>query len=339
MPDRTAASAWVRNPFQRIQPLPRAPLLRKASAMYFLLRVGILLLVCAGGVGCSGQEDARFVDWNKRAPVALPRQEPAITYAYLPQYTHAVSFERHRRILEYLRQATGLPFRQVFPATFAEHMAMVERGDIDISFTNPFVYVLLHHRAGAQVFARAVEEEGGADFQGQVIVRADNAAITTLEDCRGKTWIAVEPTSAGGYLFPLALFHEHGITLDQFARVEFARGVGGKQEQVVLAVLSGAYDIGSIRKGTLDIVARRYDTSAIRVLAETPPYPGWLFCARKDLSPEVTQQVAQALTALRRPKDESILAPAGLTAIIPASHADYRPIEKLMHTLGMETVP
>ena len=307
--------------------------------MRSLLRLAVLLVVCLSGIGCSEGEDARFVDWNKRAPMALPRQEPAITYAYLPQYTHAVSFERHRRILEYLRQATGLPFRQVFPSTFAEHMAMVERGDIDISFTNPFVYVLLHHRAGAQVFARAVEEEGGADFQGQIIVRADNAAVTTLDDCRGKTWIAVEPTSAGGYLFPLALLHEHGITLDQFARVEFARGVGGKQEQVVLAVLSGAYDIGTIRKGTLNIVARRYDTSAIRVLAETPPYPGWLFCARKDLAPEVVDQVARALVALRLPDDADILTPAGLTAIIPATHADYRPIEKLMHTLGMETLP
>lgn len=299
----------------------------------------ILIFVIAIAFGCSDNENVRFVDWNKRAPVDLPRHEQAITYAYLPQYAHAVSFERHRRILYYLRQATGLPFRQVFPATFAEHMAMVERGDIDISFTNPFVYVLLHRRAGAQVFARAVEEDGGADFQGQVIVRKDNAAIQSLADCHNKTWIAVEPTSAGGYLFPLALFHAHGLTRESFARVEFARGVGGKQEQVVLAVLSGAYDIGSIRKGTLDIVAKRYDISAIRVLAETPPYPGWLFCARRDLNPEVVQQVAQALCSLRQPQDHDILSPAGLTAIIPARHADYQSIEELMRVLDMEDVP
>lgn len=299
----------------------------------------LALIMILGALGCSEQEDVRRVDWTKRAPMELPRQEPAITYAYLPQYAHAVSFERHRHLLEYLRQATGLPFRQVFPATFAEHMAMVEHGDIDISFTNPFVYVLLHRRAGAQVFARAVEEDGGADFQGQIIVRADNAAIRTLADCRGKTWMAVEPTSAGGYLFPLALFHEHGITTDQFARIDFAQGAGGKQEQVVLAVLSGAYDIGSIRKGTLDIVARRADVSTIRVLAETRPYPGWLFCARQGLAPEVTATIAQALFALRRPEHDSILAPAGLTAIIPATHADYQPIEDLMRTLGLEAAP
>lgn len=306
--------------------------------MKLLLRVSILLLFW-GNFGCSEGEEARFVDWNKRAPMALPRQEPAITYAYLPQYTHAVSFERHRRLLEYLRQTTGLPFRQVFPSTFAEHMAMVERGDIDISFTNPFVYVLLHHRAGAQAFARAVEEQGGADFQGQIIVRTDNAAITSLNDCQGKTWIAVDPTSAGGYLFPLALFHDHGITLEQFARVEFARGVGGKQEQVVLAVLSGAYDIGTIRKGTLDIVARRSDVSAIRVLAETPPYPGWLFCARRNLPQEVVDQIARSLVALRLPENADILTPAGLTAITPTTHADYRSIEKLMETLGLGANP
>ncbi len=316
-----------------------SPSQRGNSLCLLILRILFLGIVFVSLSGCSNDEEVRRVDWDKRAPMELPRQEPAITYAYLPQYAHAVSFERHRRLLEYLRQVTGLPFRQVFPSTFAEHMAMVARGDIDISFTNPFVYVLLHHRTGAQVFARAVEKDGGADFQGQIIVRADNAAIRSLADCRGKTWIAVEPTSAGGYLFPLALFHEHGITTNQFARIDFAQGAGGKQEQVVLAVLSGAYDIGSIRKGTLDIVARRFDTSPIRVLAETRPYPGWLFCARAGLPTEVVQTIAQALLALHRPEHEAILDPAGLSAIIAATHEDYRVIETLMRTLGIEVAP
>ncbi len=134
-----------------------------------------------------------------------PQRQEAITYAYLPQYSHTISFQRHRALLQYLRQTTGLPLRQIFPDTFDEHIAMVERGEIDISFSNPFVYIKLAE-LGSNAFARIVEPSGKPYFQGQVICRSDNPTIRKIEDCRGKRWIAVDPGSAGGYLFPLGLF-------------------------------------------------------------------------------------------------------------------------------------
>ena len=136
----------------------------------------LLLLLLACLTACSEDEPAVRVNLNRVESVAPPGPTEAITYAYLPQYSHSVSFERHRRLLEYLRHKTGLSLRQIFPNTFAEHIRMVERGEIDISFTNPFVYISLA-RLGSEAFARIVEADSGADFQGQVIVRADNPAI------------------------------------------------------------------------------------------------------------------------------------------------------------------
>ena len=176
---------------------------------------------------CAENEPAVKVDMSKVENIAPPGPTAAITYAYLPQYSHSVSFERHRRLLEYLRHKTGLSLRQIFPNTFAEHIKMVERGEIDISFTNPFVYTSLA-RHGSEAFARIVEPDAGADFEGQIIVRADNPAINTIEDCRGKRLIAVDPNSAGGYLYPLGLFFEYGITRDDFKEVAFMRICSGK---------------------------------------------------------------------------------------------------------------
>ena len=99
----------------------------------------LLLLLLA----CSDQESAVRVDMTKVENIPPPGRSEAVTYAYLPQYSHAVSFERHRHLVDYLHRATGLEIRQVFPGTFAEHISMVERGEIDISFTNPFVYISL----------------------------------------------------------------------------------------------------------------------------------------------------------------------------------------------------
>ena len=50
-----------------------------------------------------------------------------------------------------------------------------------------------------------------------------------------------------------------------------------------MSVYAGVYDIGTIRKGTLDVVGGKIDLGAIRVLAETRAYPGWVYSARKGL--------------------------------------------------------
>ncbi len=285
---------------------------------------------------CTENEPTVQVDMSKVESVSPPGPSAAITYAYLPQYSHSVSFERHRRLLEYLRHKTGLSLRQIFPDTFAEHIKMVERGEIDISFTNPFVYISLA-RFGSEAFARIVEPDGGADFQGQVIVRADNPAINRLEDCRGKRLIAVDPNSAGGYLYPIGLFYDHGMTRSDFQEIAFATGSGGRQEAVVLAVYTGAYDVGTIRKGTLDVVRDKIDLEQIRVLAESRPYPGWVYSVRKDFDPALKDKIARALLELdmSRPDDATVLSAAGMVDIIAARDEDYASIRELVRRLNL----
>lgn len=287
--------------------------------------------------GCSDEESVVQVDLSKRETVIAPQKQEAITYAYLPQYSHTVSFQRHRALLQYLREATGLPLRQIFPDTFDEHIKMVERGEIDISYSNPFVYLKLAD-AGADAFARIVEPTGEPYFRGQVIARNDNPTLQSIDDCRDKRWIAVDPGSAGGFLFPLGLFHDHDIQLADFETVDFAPGPGGKQEKVVLGVHAGAYDVGTIRKGTLDIVAGKIDLSEINVLAETRPYPGWVYAAREGMDPKVVGMIAHAMFELQYadPADRPILEAAGIRGIIPAKDADYGPVRDLVHKLGLE---
>ena len=300
---------------------------------FFLSLALLCLFVCAGGlVSCDDGEKAHEISLHRREELQAPAgQEEAVTYAYLPQYAHALSFERHQPLIAYLSQATGVPFRQVFPRSFEEHVEMFKRGEIDISFSNPFIYVKLAEN-GAKAFARVVEEGGTPDFRGQIIVRGDNRAITTIEDVRGKGWIAVDPLSAGGFLFPLGFFLERGIRPEDFREIAFAPGQGGKQENVVMAVYTGRYDIGTIREGTLDVLAERIDTGRLRVLAETPAYPGWVYAVRSDLDPKLTKWIGDAMFRLDidDPAHAAILKAAKIEGIIPATDEDYDPVRRLV---------
>ncbi len=294
-----------------------------------LLALAGLFLAC-----CSEGETARKVDFSKRQDLMPHLPRDGLTYAYLPQYSHTISYARHYRLVEHLRAVTGLPIRQVFPATFAEHIDMVQRGEIDISYVNPFAYLKMA-RSGAFAFARIIEPTGSPAFRGEIIVRADNPTIKTIEDCRGKRLMAVDPSSAGGFLFPMGLFLEHGVHLGDFAEVAFAPGPGGTQEKVVLAVHAGLYDVGVVRDGTLSLLADRIDISTIAVLGRSKAYPGWLFAARQGLAPEVVEAVSRALFSLsmNSPLDAPILEAAHIQAVIPARDAEYEPVRELVARL------
>jgi phosphonate transport system substrate-binding protein len=287
---------------------------------------------------CSQEEQPVQVDLSKKAEVSVQKDSYIITYAYLPQYSHRVSYERHNPLVEYLKKETGLPIKQIFPDTFDEHMKMVGQGKLDISFSNPVAYVKMAHRYGTNAFARIVEEDGRTEFRGQIICRRDNIAIQTLEDCKGKRWIAVDPTSAGGYMYPLGHFYDHGIRKEDFAEIAFAPGPGGKQEKVALAVYAGRYDIGSVREGTLDVVSEKIDTSEIRVLATSRWYPGWLYSARKDLDPAVVDKIRKALLALNgeNAEHQKIFKAAHFTGILPSSDREYDSVRELLEKVGVE---
>ena len=287
--------------------------------------------------GCGEDESVIKVDLNKREQVTFKEEAGVINYAYLPQYSHTVSHTRHHSLIQYLRKETGLNIKQIFPNTFDQHMKMVGQKKIDISYSNPFIYVKIAHRYGAKAFARIVEMTGRDQFRGQIICRADNPAIKILSDCREKRWIAVDSASAGGYLYPLGHFISHGISKMDFKEISFAPGPGGKQEKVVLSVYAGEYDIGTIREGTLDVVSGKIDTTKIKIVSTTDPYPGWVYAARKNLDKRKVEKLKQAFEKLdfNDEKHREILEAANFIKVIDASDSDFNSVRQLAARVGI----
>lgn len=287
--------------------------------------------------GCGEDESAIKVDLSIKEQIVIKEELGVITYAYLPQYSHTVSHTRHHSLIQYLRKETGLNIKQIFPDTFDQHMKMVGQKKIDISFSNPFVYIKIAHRYGAKAFARIVEMDGKDSFRGQIICRADNSSIQTLSDCRNKRWIAVDSTSAGGYLFPLGHFIDHGITKMDFKEIAFAPGPGGKQEKVVLSVYTGKYDFGTIREGSLDVVVDRIDINKIRIISISDSYPGWMYAARKNLDKKIVEKLKQAFEKLNfnRKDHREILEAADFIKVISSSDSDFDSVRQLAVKVGI----
>ncbi len=305
-----------------------------------LLYVLILSFLAVSGLslsGCKNNEQVKKVNLNIRQRIVLKEEPDVITYAYLPQYSHTISYTRHHPLVQYLRKKTGLNIKQVFPDTFEQHMKMVGQGKIDISFSNPFIYIKIAHRYGARAFARIVEGKGRNKFRGQIICRSDNSSIQTISDCRNKRWIAVDSTSAGGYLYPLGYFMDHGIKKKDFKNITFAPGPGGKQEKVILSVYAGEYDIGTIREGALDVIAGQIDINKIKIIAMTDPYPGWVYAVRKNLNQKIVSKLKKALLSLNwnDQNDRKILKTANFIRVISSDDSEFDSVRRLATRLGI----
>jgi phosphonate transport system substrate-binding protein len=303
------------------------------------IRRGLLFICWAALIltsGCDNDLSPMKVDMSQREAISPGMRQPVITYAYLPQFSHTVSFERHHRMVQFLSDTTGLNIQQIFPETFHEHMLMLSQGKIDISYANPFVYALTAERYGARVFAKIIELTGETAFGGLIITRSDSPNIRKLEDCRGKRWIAVDQFSAGGYLFGLGTFMDHGIFPEDFAEIVFAPGPGGKQESVILGVYAGRYDVGTVREGALELLEDKIDLSQIRILDRTPRYPGWNYAAREGLAEEVVEDIRKAMLSLdyNNPDHRLILEKAAMKGIVPASPEDFDPVRELILKAG-----
>ena len=286
--------------------------------------------------GCSEEEKALKVSLNKRQEIAFRPKQPAITYAYLPQYSNSESFQRHNQLIEYLAEETGLSLRQVFPDSFDHHINMFGQGKIDISFSNPFIYVKLADRFGAMAMTRIIEEDGRAEFRGQIIARRDNQAIQSLDDCRGKSWVAVDPSSAGGYLFPLGHFVDHGLGVNDFKQIVFS---GGRQENVILGVYAGLYDLGSIREGSLKVVADKIDIKQIKVIANSIWYPGWVYASSPRLERITAERITAAMLKLdyaNNPRHRAILEAAHFIGFVPSQDSDFNPIRDLSRKVNLD---
>jgi phosphonate transport system substrate-binding protein len=296
----------------------------------------VIILASFFLLSCRESEEPIKVSLDKRQEIMFRPQLPAITYAYLPQYSHTESFRRHNRLVEYLSEQTGLPLRQVFPDTFDNHISMFGQGKIDISFSNPFIYVKLANLYGARAMARIVEADGRAEFRGQIIARKDNQEIQSIEDCRGKSWVAVDPSSAGGYLFPLGHFVDYGFTLTDFREVVFA---GGRQENVILGVYAGLHDIGAIREGSLSVVKDKIDINQIKVVDSSSWYPGWVYAYSPRLSHDVADRIRDAMLNLdykNNPDHRLILDAAKFIGFVPSDDRDFDQVRELNKKVGLD---
>lgn len=233
---------------------------------------------------------------------------------------------------------------EVVPLTLPEFEAALAHRELDFVLTNPQHYIVVEARFGVSRVATLVKRENGKvvkQFGGLVFARSDRQDIRGLEDIKGRRIAAVDRTSFAGFLLQYDLLMRAGVDIEQDCKLDF---LGFPQDLVVNAVLERRADVGFVRTGVLEAMARegKIDLSRLSVINAVPTpdfpflistelYPEWPLAAAPHVSIDITNKVVAAL--LLMPPD----GPAARSARYHrwSTPLEYQRVQALMRRHGV----
>ncbi len=232
----------------------------------------------------------------------------------------------------------------IVPLDFREIGPAVSNGDVDFVIANTSIYVDLETRYGISRIATIKNKglRGGFTvFGGVIFCRADRNYIREIADLKGRSFMAVDETSLGGWHAAWKELKDQGIDPHRdFKGLQF----GNTHDAVVYAVLNGKVDAGTVRTDTLENMeaAGAIELKAFRILHEqhikgfpfalsTRLYPEWPFAKLRHTDDDLAQNVVIAL--LRVPPDNPAAMAAKITGwTVPL---DYEPVHDLLKGLRL----
>ena len=245
---------------------------------------------------------------------------------------------------DYLSRTLGEFDFEIVPLDFAEVDPAVQFGQVDFLLVNPGIYVNMEVKYRVSRIATLNNLGGGAAhnvFGGVVFTRSDRDDIDSFADLRGKRFMAVDRTSLGGFQMAWREMKEAGVDPgEDLAELRF----GGIHDRVVMAVLNGEVDAGTVRTDILERMALdgKIRTAQVKVIQpkihpefllhrSTRLYPEWPISKLQHTSNELAQRVAVMLM--------------NLPSIHPAARAgkyagwtiplDYQPVHELFEELKL----
>lgn len=240
----------------------------------------------------------------------------------------------------FLSEALGTRVR-ILPLNFEAIEPVVVAGRVDFVLANSAFYVELEKKHGCRAVVTLINSRNGnalSEFGGVIFVRRDSP-IQNLDDIRGKKFMVVKRSSFGGSQMAWRLLLDHGIDPQQdCAQVT----EGSKHDNVVLAVLNGTCDVGTVRSDTLERMAdegkiKLADFRIVNRIDDGFPfghstrlYPEWPLAAVAATDQATAAKVAAALQSLK----VTDIAARAAKIVGWADPADYGPVRECLQTIG-----
>jgi phosphonate transport system substrate-binding protein len=252
-------------------------------------------------------------------------EEPLILGVH-PYLLPAEVVARFTPLADYLEKQLGRRVQVRVGRDYDQHIEAIGRNTIDIAYLGPASYVKMVARYGARPLLARIEINGKPTVTGYIAVRADSE-LRKLADLRGKRFAFGDANSTMGTIVARHALRRAGVGLESLGGYQHL----GSHRNVALAVLSGDYDAGAVRKEVYDDLQAR----GLRVLVKLPEASEHLFVTRADLPVAQVTRLRQALLGLKNAAGGDAILQAidrEMTSMVPVTDADYDSVREIQRT-------
>jgi len=199
----------------------------------------------------------------------------------------------------YLEKRLGLPVELVVGANYAATSEALRFGRLDIAYLGPVTYILQSRKSHLEPFARPSHEVVGPTFQAVIIVPADSPA-KSFADLKGQEIAFGDPASTSGTWVPRYMLVAAGLVSER----DYTLRVLGAHDAVALAVANHKVAAGGLSKPIYERLLKegKIDPKAVRILADSPAIPEYMWTFREGIDPSFKEQIRKAFIEVNDPE-------------------------------------
>lgn len=249
--------------------------------------------------------------------------------------------------MHYLTKKVAPHKFELVPLSFEQIIPAVRDSKVDFIICNSGIFVdieAMHGVTGIATIKTRIKDDYYTVFGGVIFTRSDNQSIRTFHDLKGRSFIAADKDSLGGWQVQWRELKRSGINPYQdFKPLRFA----GQHDAAVFEVLKGGAEAGACRTDVLEDMAAagKIKLRDIRVLSEggdvtsarkafpfllsTRLYPEWAFAKLSHTSSELASHVSLALQAMQADDPAAVAGDCGGWSY----PLNYQPVHDLQQEL------
>ena len=232
---------------------------------------------------------------------AMAADKPVIRFGVIPRYNPVVMYKRYQPIMDYLTGNTPYHFELKISRDYPEAVRFLREGITPISSLGDVTFTEASTLYGAIPILKPLNQDGQPFYRSAIIV-SRNSPLKSLKELKGKSMVFGSPHSTSGNLIPRYMLWDAGIRLQDLSSITNLK----HHDAVAKAILKGQHDAGGVK----DVIAKKYLSHGLRVLAYSAPLPSVPLVVRKEAPPEFIKAVKKALLKLDRnnPEHKAVMA-------------------------------
>ncbi len=247
--------------------------------------------------------------------------------AVLPDQSLVGMQKKYQPLLQYLGTALGIKTTLIFPTSYQDFLTMFSEKKIDLALFGGVTYVIAHQKSHAQPL---VMRDIDKTYRSVFLVKVDSG-INSLKDLEGKTFSFGSHLSTTGHYMPRHFLKEKNIIPNTyFSKVEYS----GAHDRTAQWVREGRVDVGVAHSGIINEMYHdgRLNKNNIKIIWETPSYPGYVWAVQNDLSASDKVKIRNAfmLLSYRNPIQRQILNNLGGGFYFGVHHDVFTALEKIV---------